>query len=111
MDPHSACIQHLVAGRAHAVREAAMADDGGPYRGRLTAFFQEHNPSRLAEVDGILRKYAGKEEELLASLAQAVAVQSRASSSSAGASRQNATPSPSAQIGGNSFSPIRFFNV
>ncbi|CAM9190945.1 unnamed protein product [Heterosigma akashiwo] len=33
-------------------------------RDRLIRFYKEHNPAKLGEVDKMLRKYAGREDEL-----------------------------------------------
>jgi Ca2+-binding EF-hand superfamily protein len=40
------------------------------YEELLTAFYQKHNPSKLSEVKSNLQKYAGKEKEMFAKLAQ-----------------------------------------
>lgn len=37
-------------------------------RARLEAFYGQHNPQKLAGIDGILAKYAGREEDLFAKL-------------------------------------------
>jgi hypothetical protein len=31
----------------------------------VRAFYEEHNPSKLSSVEGILKSYAGREEVLL----------------------------------------------
>ena len=41
----------------------------GP-RDILTQFYQTHNPSKVGEVDKLLNKYAGKEEQLFVNLAK-----------------------------------------
>ena len=44
-----------------------MADDDG-FRDRLRAFFAKHNPAKLANVEAISAKYAGKEAALFKAL-------------------------------------------
>jgi hypothetical protein len=36
----------------------------------LFAFYQQHNPSKLSEVDKLLAKYQGKEENMFRNLAK-----------------------------------------
>lgn len=38
------------------------------YRAALISFYRKHNPLKLVEVDALLRKYKGREEELLHAL-------------------------------------------
>jgi len=38
------------------------------YRAALVEFYKKHNPSKLVDVDALLRKYKGREEELLHAL-------------------------------------------
>ncbi|ETW09087.1 hypothetical protein, variant [Aphanomyces invadans] len=53
---------------------AAAAPFGTPsafgvdYRSKVVEFYKKHNPDKLAEVDTVLQKYKGKEEELLKKL-------------------------------------------
>ena len=49
---------------------AAAAAAGSAARIRLEAFYREHNPEKLVggDIDGILAKYAGREETLFAKL-------------------------------------------
>ncbi|CAM9363682.1 unnamed protein product, partial [Chrysoparadoxa australica] len=37
-------------------------------RDRLVAFYKQHNPRKLSEVDGLLEKYKGRYEELFEKL-------------------------------------------
>ena len=39
-------------------------------RQKVEAFYKEHNPDKLSQVDSILFKYKGREEKLLADLAE-----------------------------------------
>jgi hypothetical protein len=52
----------------------AKLGDGKKYTGsakdKLVAFYEEHNPSKLGVIDKTLKKYAGKEDLLFASLAE-----------------------------------------
>ncbi|KAH9195213.1 hypothetical protein AeNC1_002794 [Aphanomyces euteiches] len=41
---------------------------GVDYRSKVVEFYKKHNPDKLAEVDTVLQKYKGKEEELLRKL-------------------------------------------
>eukprot|EP00937_MAST-01D_sp_MAST-1D-sp2_P000885 g885.t1 len=50
----------------------------GEFRGQLVAFFQEHNPEKISNVDAIVKKYAGKEAQLLKHLAKKYAPAARA---------------------------------
>lgn len=43
---------------------------GRPTREIVVAFYQKYNPSKMAEIDKVLTKYAGKEEQLLRNLAK-----------------------------------------
>eukprot|EP00300_Choanocystis_sp_HF-7_P007966 c15618_g1_i2.p2 GENE.c15618_g1_i2~~c15618_g1_i2.p2 ORF type:complete len:134 (+),score=26.01 c15618_g1_i2:29-403(+) len=38
------------------------------YRDRVVEFYREHNPTKLGEVNKLLKKYKGKEEELIENL-------------------------------------------
>jgi hypothetical protein len=55
-------------GGAAAVDEGAQKPAVNDFRARLTAFYQEHNPSKLGSVDSMLARYQGREEVLLANL-------------------------------------------
>lgn len=46
---------------------ASAADENG-FRDRLREFFTTHNPSKLANIDAIAVKYAGKEAQLFKAL-------------------------------------------
>jgi len=48
----------------------ASAFGGRNPRDMLTAFYQQYNPSKLAEVDRLLVKYQGKEEQMFRNLAK-----------------------------------------
>ena len=50
---------------------------GKELRGRLVAFFQQHNPEKLSNVDLIVPKYLGREEKLFATLRAKYAVNDR----------------------------------
>eukprot|EP00644_Phytophthora_capsici_P004737 jgi/Phyca11/506453/fgenesh2_kg.PHYCAscaffold_19_\ len=43
---------------------------GVNYREKLTAFYQQHNPTKLSSVDATLEKYKGREDHLFAMLEQ-----------------------------------------
>ena len=47
---------------------AVVVADGMSFRARVVRFYQRYNPSKLADVDDILSKYAGRETEVLAAL-------------------------------------------
>jgi hypothetical protein len=38
------------------------------HEARITRFYEQHNPSKVKEVVGVVRKYKGKEKELYAKL-------------------------------------------
>ncbi|RHY47265.1 hypothetical protein DYB30_004213 [Aphanomyces astaci] len=46
----------------------ASSGFGVDYRSKVVEFYKQHNPDKLAEVDTVLQKYKGKEEELLKKL-------------------------------------------
>ncbi|KAK1945676.1 Nuclear pore complex protein [Phytophthora citrophthora] len=46
------------------------AAGGVNYREKLTAFYQQHNPTKLSSVDATLEKYKGREDHLFAMLEQ-----------------------------------------
>lgn len=48
----------------------SFPSSGTDYRSRLVAFYQQHNPSKLGDVDATLAKYRGSEEALFAKLAK-----------------------------------------
>ncbi|KAF0711833.1 Aste57867_5091 [Aphanomyces stellatus] len=47
---------------------ASPAFGGVDYRAKVVEFYKQHNPDKLSEVDTVLAKYKGKEEELLQKL-------------------------------------------
>ena len=47
---------------------AIAAPVDGRFRGMLVAFYEEHNPQKLQDVDKLLQKYKGKEGRLFAAL-------------------------------------------
>ncbi|POM59203.1 Nuclear pore complex protein, partial [Phytophthora palmivora] len=46
------------------------AASGVNYREKLTAFYQQHNPTKLSSVDATLEKYKGREDHLFSMLEQ-----------------------------------------
>ncbi|KAJ0392621.1 hypothetical protein P43SY_006561 [Pythium insidiosum] len=49
-------------------QEADGDDDGQRFRRQLIAFYQQHNPRKLGEVDTLLHYFAGREAQLLRDL-------------------------------------------
>ena len=49
---------------------SSLPDYNQPHRGKVIAFYKKHNPAKIHLVDRILRQYAGREEELMAELAE-----------------------------------------
>ena len=47
---------------------SVVAGTTNPYHAKVVAFYQTHNPAKVAEVATILAKYQGREEELMAEL-------------------------------------------
>ena len=77
-------------GAAGAVRSPHHA----AHRRRLVAFYEQHAPEKINDVDAILAKYLGREEALFARLEQKYAAPSPARASPARASPARAAPSP-----------------
>ena len=49
---------------SHTPRESAALHKMADLRGRLTAFYQRHNPTNLAQIDAILTAWGHNESEL-----------------------------------------------
>ena len=75
---------------------------GKTAREHLTLFYQQRNPSKIGDVDKLLAKYAGKEDQLLANLAKKYNI-SPATFGLASAPAAPAFGSPSAMGGANTF--------
>ena len=57
-------------GQGPAAAPAAVKFGGRNPRDILVSFYQQHNPSKLNDIDKVLTKYAGKEEQLFLNLAK-----------------------------------------
>ncbi len=54
--------------RGHHQGAGSAAYRPADLRSRIIRFYQQHNPSKLGSVDGVLREYEGAEEELMSAL-------------------------------------------
>ena len=68
-DGNAALMGMVVAQHEGASRAVAGATDS-TYRGRLTRFYQKYVPDKLSQVDAVLRKYEGVEEDLFSALVE-----------------------------------------
>ena len=55
-----------------------LASPNPPWRERLVKFYQTHNPGNLHNLDEILQKYAGREEDLFRKLEKKYGLKVRA---------------------------------
>ncbi|GFH51820.1 hypothetical protein CTEN210_08296 [Chaetoceros tenuissimus] len=76
---------------------------GKTAREHLTLFYQQKNPSKIGDVDKLLAKYAGKEEQLLANLAKKYNISPATFGLGGAPVAAPAFGSPSAMGGGNAF--------
>eukprot|EP01062_Namystynia_karyoxenos_P084483 TRINITY_DN994_c0_g1_i1.p1 TRINITY_DN994_c0_g1~~TRINITY_DN994_c0_g1_i1.p1 ORF type:complete len:858 (+),score=188.18 TRINITY_DN994_c0_g1_i1:82-2574(+) len=64
----AAAAAPAAAAPAAAAPGAKGAGHSGDWRGRLSRFYQKYDPPKVATVDRLLEKYAGKEEQLMDTL-------------------------------------------
>ena len=65
-------------------------------RERVTRIYQQHNPSKLSDVDKVLEKYAGRDQELIEMLEEKYQVTPGAPTTSSSAAASPPPPTPAA---------------